>query len=116
LGARARKQLLRYFAERKRPASDAPTFLSESTGKRLTLWGVNQAMQRIEQRSGVQDVTCHAFRRTFAIEFLRGGGNIYVLAKLMGHSGIDVLKRYLAITQDDLQAAHQKYSPGDNML
>jgi site-specific recombinase XerD len=114
IGARTRKQLLRYFAARGRPQGSSAAFVSENTGKRLTVWGVGQAMGRIGERAGVH-VTCHAFRRTFAIEFLRGGGNIYVLAKLMGHAGIEMLRRYLAITDDDLKAAHEKYSPGDNM-
>jgi len=115
LGARARKQLLRYLAQRGKPKDDEPLFLSELTKKRLTVYGLTLAMRRIEERSGVKDVTSHAFRRTFALEFLRGGGNIYVLAKLMGHAGIDVLKRYLAITQDDLKGQHDKFAPGDNM-
>ncbi len=115
VGARTRKQLLRYYAQRGRPSNNAPAFISELTNKRLTLYGLIQVMQRLKERSGVEGVTCHGFRRTFAIEFLRGGGNVYVLAKLMGHSGIEVLKRYLAITQDDLKSAHEKYAPGDNM-
>jgi site-specific recombinase XerD len=104
IGAKTRKQLLRYLLQRSKPAGQEPLFLSESTGKRLTLYGLLQAMTRIERRSGVENVTCHGFRRTFALEFLRGGGNIYVLARLMGHADIDVLRRYLAIAQDDLKA------------
>jgi integrase/recombinase XerD len=115
IGAKSRKQLLRYLLKRKKQSGQQPIFISALTKKRLTLYGLSQAMERIEKRSGVENVTCHGFRRTFALEFLRGGGNIYVLARLMGHADIDVLKRYLAIVQDDLKAAHEKYGPGDNM-
>lgn len=115
IGAKTRKQLLRYLLGRGKPGRNEPIFISASTDKRLTFFGLLQAMSRIEKRSDVQDVTCHGFRRTFALEFLRGGGNIYVLARLMGHSDIDVLRRYLAIAQDDLKAAHEKYGPGDNL-
>lgn len=110
VGARTRKQLVRYLGSRR----EGVLFMSQRN-KRLTAWGLDQAMKRVEQRSGVPGVTPHAFRRTFAIEFLRGGGNVHVLAKLMGHSGIDVLKRYLAFTQDDLREAHKRYGVVDNM-
>lgn len=115
IGAKARKQLMRYLLLRGKPQGGEPLFLSELTKKRLTVYGLTLVMRRLKQRSGVPEVTSHAFRRTFALEFLRGGGNIYVLAKLMGHASIDVLKRYLAITQDDLKGQHDRYAPGDNM-
>lgn len=115
IGAKTRKQLLRYLLQRNKATDQEPAFLSELTRQRLTAFGLTQVMKRLETRSGIDGVTCHGFRRTFALEFLRGGGNIYVLAKLMGHASIDVLKHYLAITQDDLKAAHEKHSPGDNM-
>jgi site-specific recombinase XerD len=42
--------------------------------------------------------------------------NIYVLAKLMGHSDITVLKQYLDLVEDDLATAHQKFGPADMLL
>jgi site-specific recombinase XerD len=46
----------------------------------------------------------------------RAGVNIHMIAKLMGHKDITVLKRYLDITQEDLRNAHQQASPTDNLL
>ena len=58
----------------------------------------------------------HTFRRTFALESLRGGMDIYTLARLMGHEDITVLKPYLALAERDLQAAHKAASPVDRLL
>jgi hypothetical protein len=34
----------------------------------------------------------------------------------MGHADLSVLRRYLAQTEADLQAAHQRAGPVDNLL
>jgi len=45
---------------------------------------------------------------------LRQGVDIFTLAKLMGHEGIDVLKHYLKQTTRDTEQAHQRAGPVDN--
>lgn len=56
----------------------------------------------------------HDFRRAFALNYLRNGGIIYSLQKLMGHADLHGLKRYLAQTIEDLQTVHLKISPVEN--
>ena len=116
VGARTRKQLRRYFAERGDPKGRAPAFTSERGGKRLTLSELIQIMARLQKSSGVGTCTCHTFRRTFAIQCLRNGMNVYILARLMGHADITILQQYLALVEEDLQDAHAKYSAVDNLL
>ena len=56
----------------------------------------------------------HSFRRAFALHCLRQGMDIFGLQKLMGHSDLSVLQRYLAQTGDDLRRAHVLASPVDS--
>ena len=81
----------------------------ENTGESLTVSGIVQMMKRLSQRSSVRNCTAHTFRRTFALTCLRNGMNIYVLARLMGHSDITVLRQYLALAEVDLQKAHKEF-------
>ena len=115
IGAITRKQLRRYLSGRDM-YSQSPLFASENTGEPLTLSGVVQLMKRLSRRSGVDICTAHTFRRTFAINCLRNGMNIYALARLMGHSDITVLRQYLALVDQDLQQAHQEFGAVDRML
>lgn len=116
LGAKTRKQLMRYYAmERGTPTADEPVWLSINTKDRITDSGLRQLLKRLASRAGVQNVTPHTFRRTFALWSLRNGMSIYHLQRLMGHEDLQVLKQYLALVEGDAKAAHQKSSPVDNM-
>lgn len=115
IGAKTRKQLKRYFLnERGDMGAEDYIFVSAKGGTPLTLWGLMQIMARLRKRSGIAHCTAHTFRRTFAIQCLRNGMNIHVLAKLMGHSDIAILKQYLDITEADLRNAHGEHGPVDN--
>lgn len=116
VGARTRKQLRRYLGERGDPKPDAPLFASGATGRHLRVDGMVQLMQRLQERSGVRHCTCHTFRRTFALNCLRNGMNIYVLARLMGHADISILRQYLPLVEDDLQDAHARYGAVDHLF
>jgi site-specific recombinase XerD len=42
---------------------------------------------------------------------LRAGVDVFSLQKLMGHADMQVLRRYLAQTKDDIALAHNTGSP-----
>lgn len=65
------------------------------------------------RRAGVSHANVHRFRHTFAITFLRNGGNVLTLQKLMGHEKMDTLRVYVELAQMDLQKAQQLASPAD---
>jgi site-specific recombinase XerD len=64
--------------------------------------------------AGVDIPSPHDFRRAFAINMLRAGVDVFSLQKLMGHADLQVLRRYLAQTTDDIAKAHRIGSPVDN--
>ncbi|CAN5489944.1 site-specific tyrosine recombinase XerD [soil metagenome] len=116
LGAKARKKLLRYYIERKRPDAKQPVWLSENTKKRLTGSGLFQLLRRIATRTDVEHYNPHTFRRTFALWSLRAGMDVYSLKELMGHADLNTLLKYLGLTKEDLQRAHNEHGAVDNML
>jgi len=73
-----------------------------------------QHLQRLGQRAGLSDVHPHRFRHTFAIEFLRNKGNLYVLQDLLGHTTLEMVRRYAHIAQTDLEREHRTASPVSN--
>ena len=57
-------------------------------------------------------VSPHTLRHTFACEYLRRGGNLEFLRRILGHSSILTTQKYLrSLGVEDLQAAHDGLSP-----
>ncbi|MFZ1768031.1 MAG: tyrosine-type recombinase/integrase [Caldilinea sp.] len=117
IGARTRKQLLRYFTLERggKPDADEPLFTAQRMGKPLTPNALFQLTKRLKKASGVKGCAPHAFRRTMAIHSLRNGMNIYLLARMLGHTDIHVLKQYLDIVQNDVQTAAKRSGVVDNL-
>jgi integrase/recombinase XerD len=61
---------------------------------------------------GITDVrtSWHTLRHGFAINHVRQGGDVFSLQRMMGHSSLDVTKRYVNLTEDDLKLVHKKTS------
>ena len=53
----------------------------------------------------------HVLRHTFALNFLRAGGDVFRLQRILGHSSLDILKGYLALQTEDILDAHRRFSP-----
>ena len=71
-------------------------------------------LRRRAEQVGMKGIpTPHDFRRAFALIMLRNGVDIFALQKLMGHSDLQILRRYLAQTDQDIHNAHMRGSPVD---
>jgi len=84
--------------------------------ERLSYIGLRAILLRRSAQAGIPPQTLHSFRRAFAINMLRAGTDLITLARLMGHSDLTILQRYLKQIPDDLRTAHAKNSPVDRLL
>jgi len=113
ISAKTIKALWRYLAERGELKEDEPLFITRD-GNPMNKDNIRQLLINLGKRAGVKRVFPHKFRHTFAIQFLRNGGNVFTLQRLLGHSTLTMTKKYLALAQVDLEQAHKKASPVDN--
>lgn len=69
------------------------------------------------ETAGLEGVRCspHTFRHTFAKNYLLNGGDLFTLQKILGHSSLYVVRLYVNLASEDVQAQHRRYSPMDMM-
>lgn len=117
LGLIARRSIWKYLSHRfpsEKPPGGEPLFVHRDGIHRLTRHGVRGQLRKLGERAGVANVYPHRFRHTFAIQFLRNGGDIFSLQQLLGHSSLDMVRRYVALAEMDMEGAHRRASPADN--
>lgn len=112
-GDATRKAIWRYLAERPDACSEHPLFATR-TNKSLDRNNLRKMIDACARRAGVANATVHRFRHTFAIFFLRNGGSVLELQRLLGHERMDTLKIYVTLAESDLSAAQRRSSPVDN--
>ena len=112
------KALYKYLMPRLgQPSKDkSPIFLNSQAviDRPLNRDSLYRLLQEIGVRAAVKDVHPHRFRHSFAITYLRNGGDVFTLQQMLGHSDIEMVKRYAQIAQSDCANVHRKASPADN--
>ena len=93
----------------------------EGTGSPDGLWigkvqkplapsGVKSALRRIFHRAGIK-AGPHSLRHTFATQYLRRGGAVWALQRILGHSSVSTTEIYLHLLNDDVIRDHRQVSP-----
>jgi site-specific recombinase XerD len=100
---------------RHHPLKAQALFCSLPYGQRLSYSGLRRIIERLAWRAKVPAPPIHSFRRAMATEFLRDGGSVVDLQRLLGHAGLGLILRYASRTTDDLRASHHAHSPGDKV-
>jgi len=111
---RAAQSLWRYLATRPDATENQYLFAARGSSGQFTRTRLLKMLVSIGKRAGVKGVNVHRFRHTFAIQYLRNRGDVYTLQRLLGHSTLDMVKRYLEIVQSDIEDAYKGASPVGN--
>jgi len=116
MSRRTVKELWGYL--KNRGSREDSLFLSEERHP-LTYEGMSGAIKKMGRKAGVTGtrVSPHTFRHTFAVMFLRSGGNIRDLQTLGGWETLDMVIHYTQhLKEQDALEAHQMHSPVDRFL
>lgn len=114
VGETVRGELRRYLIKA-RGASGTALFLGEGLLPYQTR-GIRAMIGRRAKAASLTGVHPHRLRHTFAVMFLRKGGDIRVLQKILGHTTLTMTAKYLNLVFEDVQAAHRDASPADGLF
>jgi len=106
---------------RLRPSGRAPGryVFTTSSGARMSYRNAFRDLKELCHRAGVEGphVRPHNIRHYFAVTFLRAGGDLYRLSRILGHSSISTTQLYLrSMGVEHLREGHARYSPLERVL
>jgi site-specific recombinase XerD len=116
VGTSSRRAIGRYLSQRGRGEPDESVFLAEA-GTGLTFHGIQQILKRLKASAGLERrCSPHTFRHTFAHNYLVNGGDVFTLQRILGHTSLDMVRRYVALADTDVASRHELASPADHLL
>jgi len=115
-GNKCRRLLWRYI-NTERPNVSSDRLFINSYGQPLKARGILEMMRRCGKRAGIREVRCspHTLRHTFARRFLLNGGDVFTLQQILGHSSLEMVRRYLALCSQEVGRLYRPHSPLDQL-
>jgi len=80
-------------------------------GDQLTRAGLARAIQNYNRKRGVDKTSTHLFRHTFAKLWIKNGGDIFRLQKILGHKSMEMVREYVNMFGEDLKDNFERYNP-----
>ena len=77
--------------------------------ERLGINGVEMRLKHLGEKSNIENVHPHKFRRTMATNAIDKGMPVEQVQKLLGHMQIDTTMQYAMVNQSNVKMAHRKY-------
>ena len=91
---------------------DVPLFMNKANTRRLKASGIQNMLRVLRKPSGVTRLHCHLLRATNATNLAKLGISIDIIAKYLGHSGLNVIQRYVINSQEHIKTELQKAGLG----
>ena len=116
--AKTCQALLEYSRVRAQKYAGATHFFLGRTGKPLERSRVRRTISRYGKRAGIEGVRVspHTLRHTFAVFYVRNGGDSFSLQEILGHSTLEMTRNYVHLARRDISEQHKKFSPMEGLL
>jgi len=118
IGTNSKKALIEYLTrERPEPVNphDEDYLFLSADGVSLTRNTVEQMFRRIKIAANVPNFHPHACRHTFSVQYLVNGGDAFSLQKILGHTSLEMTRKYVNLASGDVKEKHRRFSPMDNL-
>lgn len=82
---------------------------------KLTTNALRHAFSRYCESRGVEKTNIHGLRHNFAKGWVRNNGNMFALQKILGHSSLDMTRKYVKLFSEDIKEDFDRFSPLDTI-
>jgi integrase/recombinase XerC len=80
---------------------DSPALFLSKNYERISVWGVNDMLEKYCDWAGIKRVTFHKLRASAACALAKAGVPVKAISQQLGHSGIGVTMRYVDVFNED---------------
>jgi integrase len=80
----------------------------------LSYWGLKETMRRLSRKLG-RPIHAHLLRHTGAVRLLVNGMPEITLQEVLGHTTLEMTRRYVKLAEEETLAAHRSYAVMDNL-
>jgi site-specific recombinase XerD len=114
-GARTSQILTRYIQQGRHDPLGRPELFLGIDGERASGNTIKMLFTRLRHRSGIQRLHPHLLRHTFATSYLVAGGDVFTLQNILGHTTLEMTRRYVALASSQVNLQHRRFSPMDRL-
>lgn len=87
-------------------------YLFESSpGQRITADSISSFIKRIKKELGIEILSPHKFRHTYATTLLMNGADLESVRRLLGHASYNMTSRYLHLENEKLKEVNKSCNP-----
>ncbi|MDQ0976502.1 integrase/recombinase XerD [Neobacillus niacini] len=87
-------------------------------GDELKKRSIQNRIEHYAKLSGITNVrvSAHTFRHSSAKFFIQNGGNAFHLQQLLGHTSLEITKKYVNLWSKDVAESHKQYGALNNIF
>ena len=99
-----------------RKNAPAEAYLFCNVGEaQLTTNALQNSFAKYCKARGATHTNIHGLRHNFAKGWVKNNGNMYVLQKLLGHSTLDMTRKYVNLFSEDIKEDFDRFNPLDTI-
>lgn len=83
--------------------------------EQLTTNALRHAFAKYCEERGVSRTNIHGLRHNFAKGWVRNNGNMFALQQILGHSTLDMTRKYVKMFSEDIKDDFDKFNPLDTI-
>ena len=87
-----------------------------SSNSQMTVHALETAVRHFNIGRGVTKTSLHLFRHTFAKNYILAGGGMVQLQAILGHSTLDMTRKYVNLYGQDIQRDFNRLNPLNNVI
>lgn len=115
LGITTKKLLLKYINYRSLPEYETKILFIDRNKRPMSDNSIKMLFARLRTKTKIKRLHPHILRHTFATDYLINGGDIFSLQSILGHTSLEMVRKYSHLASSHIIANHKRLSPLDEM-